>query len=71
MDLELPAGRLIAALFGFNVGVELGQLPIVAITWPLLWLLARRSAPAHRWVAELGSAAVLRLGLFWLVERAF
>ncbi|RIL05007.1 MAG: hypothetical protein DCC71_12035 [Proteobacteria bacterium] len=71
-EMELPADRLAAALFGFNVGVEIGQLAIVAAAWPLLRLLA--GASAGRWhirVAEVGSAAICGLGLYWFLVRAF
>ena len=71
-EMSLPTERLAAALFGFNVGVELGQLAVVAIVWPLLYGLARmRDGRAHAWVTELGSAAVCGLGLFWFVTRSF
>ena len=39
--MDLPAGRLASALFGFNAGVELGQLAVVAVAWPLLEALRR------------------------------
>jgi hypothetical protein len=71
-ELELPASRLVPALVGFNLGVEVGQLAVVALAWPLLRLLATRGD--GRWarlVAEGGSAAICGLGLYWLVERAF
>jgi hypothetical protein len=72
VEMSLPTDRLIAALFGFNVGVELGQLAVVALVWPVLRLLARPStARVHGWVTELGSAAVCGLGLFWFVTRSF
>jgi hypothetical protein len=71
MELELPASRLVLALFGFNVGVELGQLAVVLIAWPLLYALSRVWAGTHRRVAEVGSAAIFGLGLFWLVSRNY
>ncbi|MCG8591569.1 MAG: HupE/UreJ family protein, partial [Proteobacteria bacterium] len=40
-SLELPAARLVPALAGFNLGVELGQLAVVALAWPLLNALGR------------------------------
>lgn len=70
-EIELPTERLAAALFGFNVGVELGQLACVGLLWPLLRALHRLRAGAHRWLVETASAAVCGLGLFWFVTRAF
>jgi len=70
-EMDLPADRLVHALVGFNVGVELGQLAIVALLWPLLRLVARvGDGSAERLVAEAGSAAICGLGLFWFLTRA-
>ena len=71
-ELELPTGRLVPALFGFNVGVELGQLGVVLLVWPLLRALARvRGEPAARLTAELASAGICGLGLYWFLTRTF
>jgi len=70
-ELSLPQDRLLAALFGFNVGVELGQLAVVALVFPLLRLLERSAdRRASAWVVEGGSAAICALGVFWFVSRA-
>jgi hypothetical protein len=71
MELALPTEQLVTALFGFNVGVELGQLTIVVAAWPLLHVLSRARGDLSRWVAEGGSAVIFGLGLFWLVSRNF
>ncbi len=70
MELDLENVRLAPALFGFNAGVEVGQLAVVALLWPLLVGL-RRSARASRLVVDMGSAAVTALGLFWFLTRSF
>lgn len=77
-ELSLEPGRVVPALFGFNVGVEVGQLLVVASAWPLLRLIARagaRAAPGGTpWsvlTAEVGSAGICGLGLFWFVTRQF
>jgi hypothetical protein len=71
-ELELPRSRLAPALFGFNAGVELGQLVVVALLWPALRGLERLGQGGlHRAVAEAGSAALCGLGLFWFVARTF
>jgi hypothetical protein len=68
-ELGLPDQSLLVALLGFNVGVELGQLAIVALFVPLMWALARLDL--HPRAAMLGSGAIAAVALWWLVERAF
>jgi len=69
-DLGLPSGSLALSLFGFNVGVELGQLAIVAVFLPLAFRL--RGTWTYRSVVLAGgSAAIAAIAGVWLVERAF
>ena len=72
MEMALPDERLVPALLGFNLGVEIGQIGLVLVLWPLL-LLAGRVAPVPllRWGSELSAAALCGLGLYWLALRAF
>ena len=68
LDLQLPATRLAAALAGFNIGVELGQLAIVAVFFPLAWML-RRTAFYRGGIVIGGSLAIALMGAWWIVER--
>jgi len=71
-EIGLPGDRLVPALFGFNVGVEIGQLAIVALLFPAGAMAARALRPAGLRVGfELVSAALCGLGLFWFVARAY
>ncbi|WP_416548220.1 HupE/UreJ family protein [Limnohabitans sp. DCL3] len=68
LDLGLPASALLAALGGFNIGVELGQLAIVGAFLPVAWWL--RHTRFYRWVVVAGgSSAIVVLGVFWTLER--
>jgi hypothetical protein len=69
-ELGLPAGALAVSLVGFNLGVELGQLAIVAVFLPLAFLL-RHTRFYQRGVLVGGSWAALLVALAWFVERAF
>jgi hypothetical protein len=69
-DLGLDAGALALSLFGFNLGVELGQLVIVAGFVPLAYL-ARDTRLYRIGVLRGGSGAVALLATLWFVERAF
>jgi len=68
-EMHLPRARLVPALVGFNVGVELGQLAIVTVAWTALLAVERVAPGGRRRVAEVGSAAVCGLGLYWFVTR--
>ena len=68
-EMHLPAANLPAALVGFNLGVEIGQLSVVIPVFMLLRLLERwRVGAPVRWAA---SAFAVAAGLFWFVQRAF
>ena len=68
-DLGLPSEGLIACLLAFNVGVEVGQVVIVAAVFPLILWAARHRY--HQRMVQLVSAIILLFGLGWLVERVF
>ncbi|MBU6373714.1 MAG: HupE/UreJ family protein [Alphaproteobacteria bacterium] len=69
--LKLPQDRIVPALFGFNVGVELGQLIALAVMGVAAALVARAPAPARAWTRDVAAAALLGLGVFWFAERTF
>lgn len=69
-DLGLPQGALISSLFGFNLGVEMGQLAIVAVFLPLAYAM-RKTRFYARVVFAGGSVLVIMLAAVWLMERAF
>ena len=73
LAVMLPPDDVVVPLLTFNVGVELGQLLVVAVALPLWWLLAGAlGAARYRRIALPAiSAALGVLGLFWLAERLF
>jgi HupE/UreJ protein len=72
MEMRLPTDRLVPALLGFNIGVEIGQLGIVAALWITGTLIVRRVPAAdYRLAVDAASAALCALGLFWFVTRAW
>jgi hypothetical protein len=69
LEQELPRAQLVQGLFGFNVGVELGQLAVVACIWPLLQWLRRRDLGGT--IVDVTSLAGAAVGTFALVVRVF
>lgn len=68
-DLGLSRTALLVPLFGFNLGVEVGQLAVVALFLPLAFLARRKRAYTYFMVG--GSLLVAALGAVWFIERAF
>ncbi len=69
-DLGLPPDALRLSLVGFNVGVELGQLTLVAIFLPLAYL-ARNQGFYRSVILRGGSILIALAGALWLIERVF
>jgi hypothetical protein len=66
-ELRLPTGQLALSLFGFNLGIELIQLFLVALALPTLLLLTRLKA--HAYSRTLGAALAAVAALGWLADR--
>jgi hypothetical protein len=58
----------VSALLGFNVGVEIGQIAIVLVVFPILFFLRDWSLYRTR-VLQLASLALIAISMFWFVER--
>jgi HupE/UreJ protein len=68
-DLDLPPSALALSLFGFNVGVEIGQLVLVLLLVPLVYLV--RDTRAYPRVGMTAASAVIALfASGWLIERS-
>jgi hydrogenase/urease accessory protein HupE len=65
---EAWSWTLLWSLLVFNVGIELAQLTIIAITFPLL-LLVRRSPRVGLWTSVVIAGGVTAMGLVWFAER--
>ncbi len=64
-ELGLPPDHLVGALAAFNVGVEVGQLAVVAVVLlPVRWL---RRQP--RWARAVPAYVVATIAVAWTIER--
>jgi hydrogenase/urease accessory protein HupE len=69
-DIGVPPDRAPAALALFNLGLELGQLAVLALLLPLLAGL-RRGPKSWPVAARVLNGSLLLLGLFWASQRTF
>ena len=66
-EMNLPSTGLLTSLFSFNLGVEIGQVVIIAMVCPLVFFLARQTW--HKVAVTVTSALIGGLGLVWFVDR--
>jgi hypothetical protein len=65
-EMELPRSDLALSLFSFNAGVEVGQIAIVLLAFPLI-----RELTASGWRLKTAvSAAIGCLAVYWFAQRA-
>jgi len=67
-ELGLPPGRVATALVSFNIGVELGQLAVIALAFLVVGWFRHRPWFRRRIVIPL-SLAIAAVGLYWSLER--
>ena len=67
-SLQFAGTHFITSLFAFNIGIELGQLSVLAIMLPLLWLVFRY-LPAERATIIVFSALIAHSSWHWLTAR--
>jgi HupE / UreJ protein len=69
-ELGLPKDALVLSLLGFNLGVEIGQLAIVAVFLPVGYVL-RNTVFYRKGIFVGGSILTMLVALVWLAERVF
>ena len=70
-EFGLPREALGWSLFGFNLGVELGQLGFVLPVAALIAWIRRRAPLAGSRLAMVGSVIVALAGAYWFIQRVF
>ena len=69
-ELGIPPKYVVHSLLGFNIGVEIGQVAIVCIVFPVLYLF--RNWWLYRGlVLRYGSMLLIAISFYWLIERGF
>lgn len=69
IDMALPPVHLAVALAGFNLGVEAGQLSIVLLLLPVLYLYRQERWFKHT-VLYGGSGAISMFAVMWIIQRS-
>lgn len=68
-DLDVSRSSQLISLLGRNVGIEIGQVVVILVLFPALFLLRRTLA--YRPFLMISSVALSALAIFWMIERVF
>jgi hypothetical protein len=66
-NLEVSRSSQLVSLLGRNVGIEIGQVVVILLIFPFLYLLRRTSA--YMPLLTVGSLALAVLSFSWMTER--
>ena len=70
-QLGLPESDFATALVFFNIGVEAGQLFVIAVAFLCVFWLLKNQQLYRQWVVIPVSALISLIGLYWTYERLF
>lgn len=68
-EIGLPPEAFMSGLLAFNIGVELGQVTVLAIAFLAVGMWGRNRNWYRPWVVVPGSLGVSVMGGWWLIER--
>jgi len=68
-DFVIPERNFLWALFSFNIGIEFGQLCILGLALPYIFLFRHKAW--YPTFVRFSAIAIAQLALIWVVERAF
>jgi len=68
-ELGLPQNHIPAALFFFNVGVELGQIAFITVVLVFISLVRRIPLRVPRWAKLVPPYAIGSVAMFWVIQR--
>jgi hydrogenase/urease accessory protein HupE len=68
-DFSIPEGRFLSSLLFFNVGIEIGQLLIIIVLLPIIYLF--RSKAWYPLAIKIIAVMISAVALIWFIERVF
>lgn len=66
-EIAIPESKFVSSLFAFNIGIEIGQLIIIAVLVPIILFIKHK--PWYGIVVKTIAVIIALLSLYWFVER--
>ncbi len=68
-EIAIPKDKFVSSLLGFNIGIEVGQIIIIAFVLPFIFAYRKKSW--YPLCIKFIAVAISILALFWFIERVF
>ena len=68
-EIGLPRNKFLTSILSFNIGVEAGQVIVIALMFALLILPFGKKPWFKKWVALPLSAVIALIAAYWTIER--
>lgn len=68
-EISVPDDKFVSSLISFNLGIEVGQLAIVAVALPFIYLLKNKNW--YPLLIKIMAVAIAAIALFWFFQRIF
>lgn len=66
-EIQVPEDKFVSSLFAFNVGIEIGQLVIIGLALPFIYLL--RNKPWYPLLIKVIAVTISAVAVFWMLQR--
>ena len=66
-EIAIPESKFVSSLFAFNIGIEVGQLIIIAVLVPIILLI--KNKPWYGVVVKAIALGIALISVYWFVER--
>lgn len=67
IPLDLSTTQMFLSILGFNIGIELMQLCIIVVVFPILFLLSK--TPYYNLLRTIAAITLMTLACAWMIER--
>ncbi|MBC7767047.1 HupE/UreJ family protein [Arenimonas sp.] len=68
-EIQIPADKFISSLFSFNIGIEIGQLFIIFLSFPFIYYF--RNKLWYGMCIKVFAICIAVISLFWILQRIF
>ena len=68
-EIQIPPDKFVSSLFAFNLGIEGGQLIIVSLAFPFIYVFKNKTW--YPFAVKIMAGIIAAIAIFWFIQRVF